>query len=220
MSKHCANCGDGIPQGTSICDNCGMPVSEAAPPQQAPPQQASPQRATAQQVPDQPPPPPPMEESAPLLGQPEQREPLVSSQVTLPGSASGEDRNGTEQRRGVPRWVTRAVGFAGTAVAALAGMVVFWRRGINALERKPDADSATQQDMGVAATTVQDPISGDQIEANLDSIGELAPDDAATESTLDPNLTDPAAPGPALDPGLIDEVEKIQIGRASCRERV
>jgi hypothetical protein len=87
-------------------------------------------------------------------------------------------------------------------------MVVFWRRGINALERKPDADSATQQDMGVAATTVQDPISGDQIEANLDSIGELAPDDAATESTLDPNLTDPTAPGPTLDMGLVVQIQQ------------
>ena len=202
MSKYCANCGDRTPQGAGVCDNCGMPVSETALPQQAPAQQATVQS---------PPPLPPAEESTPLW-QPEQDEPLATSQVTLPGSARDEDRNGAEQRRGAPRWVTRAAGFVGTAVAALAGMMVFWRRGIDALERKPDADSATQQDMGVAP--VQDPVPGDQVEAKPDSIGELVSDDAATgpggpEPTLDPSLTDPDAPGPALDPGLIDEVEKI-----------
>lgn len=210
MSKHCANCGDGIPKGTSICDNCGMPVSEAAPPQQAPPQQASPQRAITHQALDRPPPPPlaPAEESKPPLWRPEQGEPLASSQVTLPGSAPDEDQNGAERRRGVPRWVTRAAGFAGTAVAALAGMAVFWRRGINALERKPDADSATQQDMGVAAAPVQDTVPSDQVEANLDPIGGLAPDDAATE----PGVIDAIEQDPTLigrmqrDPAVLEDL--------------
>lgn len=41
MSKPCANCGAEIPQGAAICENCGMPVSEAAssaPPREAPAQ--------------------------------------------------------------------------------------------------------------------------------------------------------------------------------------
>ena len=58
----CANCSAEIPEGASICDNCGMPLPGATPPQQ----QASPQ----QEVPTQPPPepsptPPPQRASIP-----------------------------------------------------------------------------------------------------------------------------------------------------------
>jgi hypothetical protein len=41
MRKSCATCGAEIPEGATICDNCGMPVSEAAsraPPRKAPAQ--------------------------------------------------------------------------------------------------------------------------------------------------------------------------------------
>jgi hypothetical protein len=41
MRKSCAPCGAEIPEGAAICDNCGMPVSEAAsraPPRKAPAQ--------------------------------------------------------------------------------------------------------------------------------------------------------------------------------------
>lgn len=39
MSKSCANCGAKILEGAAVCDNCGMPVSEAASP--APTRKAS-----------------------------------------------------------------------------------------------------------------------------------------------------------------------------------
>ena len=204
MSKYCDNCGDGLPQGAVICDNCGMPVSEVTPLRQAP----------TPQVPAQPPPPPstPEEESVPPFWQPQRGQPSVSSQATLSSSVPDEDQNGTEQRRGVSRWITRTAGLAGTTATALVGMLVFWRRGTDALERRPDADSDTQQDMGVSGAAVQDPTSGDQIEANLDPVGDVATgatEPVGSELALDPSLTDPSAPGPTLEVGLIDQVEKI-----------
>jgi hypothetical protein len=39
MRKSCATCGAEIPEGAAICDNCAMPVSEAA--SRAPPRKAS-----------------------------------------------------------------------------------------------------------------------------------------------------------------------------------
>ena len=207
MSKYCFNCGDDLSQGAGICANCGMPVSESVLPRQAPTPHA----------PAQPPPPPstPEEESAPLFWQPQRGKPSGLSEATLPSSLPDEDQNGTEPRRGVSRWVARTAGFVGTAAATLVGTVAFWRRGPDALELKSYADSATQQDMGVPEETpVQDRVSGDQIEANLDSVSEIAPADAGTgpagpELTIDPSLTDPTAPGPTLEVGLIDQVEKI-----------
>src|SRR5215217_7522412 len=35
----CVNCNAAVPQGVRFCDNCGMPVSEAAPTQEAPPRE-------------------------------------------------------------------------------------------------------------------------------------------------------------------------------------
>ncbi len=206
MSKYCVNCGDGLPQGADICHNCGMPVSEVAPPRRAPAPQAPAQSP--------PPPPPPAEESVPPFWQPQQGQSLVPSQPTPPSSLPDEDQNGTEQRQGVSRWVTRTVGFVGTATTALVGMLVFWRRGTDALERRPDTDSDMQQDMGVSGAPVQDPTSSEQTEANLGPIDEVATDAAATEPVgpelaLDPSLTDPDAPGPTLEVGLIEQVEKI-----------
>src|SRR3712207_5842091 len=201
MSKYCLNCGDGLPQGAGICENCGMPVSELIPPRRAPWPQAPAQSP--------PPLPTPAEESVSPFRHPQQDQPLVSSQATLPSGAPDEEQNGTEQRQGVSRWVTRTAGFVGTAAAALVGMLVFWRRGTDALERRPDADSDLQQDMGVPGAPVQDKTSSEQIEANLDPVDEIATDAAATEPVgselgLDPNLTDPNAPGPTLEVGLID----------------
>src|SRR5215216_6284524 len=174
MSKSCTNCDAEITEGVGICDNCGMPVAEAALPQEAPPQEA----------PAQPPQTPLLaEESTPdhrwQLEQSEQR--LPTSQSTLPGSALAQDQNREEQRRRVPRWVIRTAGFVGTVAAALVGTTAFWRRETDALAQNPTADSATQQRMGVSEAAVQDPVPIDQSEANPDPVDEIAPATAAPE---------------------------------------
>src|SRR5215204_2342061 len=73
----CANCNAEIPEGASICDNCGMPLPEAAPPQQ----QASPK----QEIPTQPPP-------EPFPTPPPQR-------VPIPPAAYQDDQPGWRRHR-------------------------------------------------------------------------------------------------------------------------
>jgi hypothetical protein len=70
MSKPCANCGAEVPEGASICDNCGMPVSEEAPTQEAPP----PQTSTVSPSPGE----------TPVQGAPPRRRPLSEDPVPPP----------------------------------------------------------------------------------------------------------------------------------------
>ena len=198
MSKSCTNCDAAIPAGAAFCDNCGMPVSEAAS-SQAPPRKDTDQLPRA--LPD---------ESTPDQGsQLEQSERLASSPVTLPSNATGSDVG--EQRRGVRRRAMRAAGLVGTAArrvprwaigafAGLAGMVAFQRQGADAGEENPTMDSATRQSMGVAEAVVQDPPSTGQGEADANLVREYTPVAAVTE---------PLASGPTLDTGLADQVEQL-----------
>src|SRR3954464_5535954 len=107
MSKSCANCSAEIPEGASICANCGMPVSEAAPPQEA----------SSQKAPAQPPRISPLAEESPpdRRSQLDQSERSPSSQATLPDSTPAQDPYKGERRRGVPRRVIRVAGLVGMA---------------------------------------------------------------------------------------------------------
>src|SRR3712207_5510317 len=110
MSRSCANCGAEVLRGASVCDNCGIPVSEEATSQEVPLQSAPAQSPLTR---------PHEVESVPdRRTQPEQSERLASSQATLPNTTSTQDQGRGVQPRGVSRWVIRAAGFAGTAVAA------------------------------------------------------------------------------------------------------
>ena len=177
MSMSCANCDAEIPEGASICDNCGMPISEAPPPQEAPPQKA----------PVQPPRTPPLaQESMPdRQRQFEESERLSLPQATILDSAPAQDQNRTEQRRRIPRWAIRALGLVGTAAAGLMGIAAFWRRGIDALAKNPTANSPPQQDMAEDKAAVQDPASIDQSKATPDPADEVPTTAADTPPPLE-----------------------------------
>ena len=109
----------------------------------------------------------------------------------------------------------RVAGFVGTVVGGLVGVVTLRGQGTEAHAQNPTADSATQQNMGVAAAGVQDPASNDQVEAPPDPVDETAPAAAAAEQVgqetiLKPNLLDANLPGPTLEAGAVDQVQQTQ----------
>src|SRR5919205_1287129 len=93
MSKSCANCNAEIPEGASICDNCGMPVSKAGPPQQAPPQEA----------PAQPPPTPPLVVGSALDSRPHLEHTQSFSGSQVQGKHSPASQNIADRRAPSPQ---------------------------------------------------------------------------------------------------------------------
>ena len=118
----CVNCNAAVPQGVRFCDNCGMPVSEAAPTQEAPPredllrQPPAPSLTLAPRSSPPPAPPPPVGQPIPDLSLPQE--------APAPPAAREDDKPGWRRHRVpilllLPLLLTLLL--AGTAYALIGG---------------------------------------------------------------------------------------------------
>src|SRR5215217_1862844 len=118
----CVNCNASVPQGVRFCDNCGMPISEAAPTQEAPPREdllrQPPARSLTLAPRSSPPPAPP-----PPVGQPIP-DLSIPQEAPAPPAAREDDKPGWRRHRVpilllLPLLLTLLL--AGTAYALIGG---------------------------------------------------------------------------------------------------
>jgi hypothetical protein len=186
MRRSCATCGAEIPEGAAICDNRGMPVSEAA-------SRAPPRKASAQ------PPPTLHEESAsvhrPQLGQ---VEPSHSGSQARGGMAGDGSR-----RRGALPWVLVA---GLVAVVALVGVGAYLLRGGAAMATLPDVVGMSQDEAEEVLSSEGFDVKAETRESSEDGEGKVveqspSADEAEESSTVAITVGEGPSPGEeALQP--------------------
>ena len=179
MSKSCANCGAKIPQVVAICENCGMPVSEAASPE--------PSRKT----PVEPPRTLPEENTSERRPQPWQVEPSPSeSQVRDGGAGDGF------QRRGTLPWILVA---GLVAVVALVGVGAYLRGGA-AMATLPDVVGMSQDEAEEALSSEGFDVKTETRESSEDDEGKVV-EQSPSGDEVEESSTVAITVGGGLSPG-------------------
>ena len=169
MSKSCANCGAEILEGAAVCDNCGMPVSEAASP------------APTRKAPAQPP------RTLPEESAPEHRLQLRQVETSLSESqARGGVAGDWSRRRGALPWILVA---GLIVVVTLVGVGAYLQGGATAVDTLPDVVGLSQDEAEEALIAEGFDVKAETRESSEDGEGKVVEqspsgDEAEENSTV------------------------------------